>query len=58
MGIGLELAKQCAKNKNKLILVAKSTDKLWTFLEHKEVPAHNNASEHIIRNQKIHKKIS
>lgn len=36
----------------------KHRDKIFTFLEYKEVPAHNNTSEQIIRNQKIHKKIS
>ena len=38
--------------------VRKHKNSLWTFLEYKNVPAHNNASEQVIRNQKIHKKIS
>jgi len=38
--------------------VKKHKDKIWTFLKYKYVPSHNNASEQVIRNQKIHKKIS
>ena len=38
--------------------IRKHDDKIWTFLKYKYVPAHNNASEQVIRNQKIHKKIS
>ena len=38
--------------------IRKHKDKIWTFLKYKYVPAHNNASEQVIRNQKIHKKIS
>ena len=38
--------------------IRKHRDKIWTFLDYKEVPAHNNGSEQVIRNQKIHKKVS
>lgn len=38
--------------------IRKHKDKIWTFLKYKDVPAHNNASEQVIRNQKIHKKVS
>ena len=34
------------------------SDKLLTFIKHKDVPATNNGSERAIRNAKIHRKIS
>ena len=36
----------------------KHSDKIWMFMKYKRVPPHNNQSEQVIRNQKIHKKVS